>query len=177
VDQQLKSDIERFKQAEKDHIEAQQRRAEWSDKETRAHRTLMSLLQLIADRATDTREDLPADILNMALNQLPGQGVSNAVMRHLQGLSQQKAEQAPPRAGTPTQAAATERELPTDNKTDFVRQFVKQNSVSGVTPSQIKKAGIALGVKGLNTNFPHTILWKLKDAGQLREEGGRYFPA
>lgn len=176
MDQGIKFDIGRFKQAEKDYAEAQQRRVEWSDKEMRAHRRLMSLLQLIADSAAEGGEDLPTDILNMALAQLPNQGVSNAVMRHLQRLAQRKAEQAPVTAAPAPQTDSPESQLPTDNKTEFVRRFVKRNSVSGVTPGQIKKAATALGIKGINTNFPHTILWKLKDAGKLREDGGRYFP-
>ena len=167
----IKFDIERFRQAEKENAEAQQRRAEWIDKETRTHRRMISLLQLIADGAAEADEDLPADILNMAIIQLPNQGISNAVLRHLQTLQQRKPEQAEPPQTSP------ESELSTDNKTEFVRRYVKRNSVNGVTPGQIKKAATSLGIKGLNTNFPHTILWKLKDAGKIREEGGRYFAA
>ncbi len=173
----IESDIERFRHAEKEYAEAQQRRAEWSDKEMRTHRKLMALMQLIADSATESGGDLPEDILGMALNQLPGQGISNAVFRHLQTLAQRKAAQAPPPAAAPPRTPAPEAELPTDNKTEFVRQYVRRFSVDGVTPAQIKKAAASLGIKNLNTNFPHSVLWKLKEAGKLREEGGRYFPA
>lgn len=169
--ERIRSDIERFRQAAKDHAEAQRCRVEWSDRETRTHKLMIALLQLIADGSAEANEDLPTDILNMAMTQLPNQGISNAVLRHLQSLQQRKPEQTEP-PQTPA-----EPELPSDNKTEFVRQYIKRNSVNGVTPAQIKKAASSLGLTGLNTNFPHTILWKLKDAGKVREEGGRYFPA
>lgn len=176
MDRDLTFDVRRFRSAEREYSEAQKKREEWIDKEMHAQRRLMSLLQLIADRAQETNEDLPADILKMALNHLPNQGVSNAVLRHLQGLAQRVAEPPPPQLALPVETAA-ESELPTNNKTEFVRQFVKRNSVNGVTPAEVKKAATAAGIKGLNSNFPHVILWKLKTAGKLKEQGGRYFAA
>jgi hypothetical protein len=171
MNERIKSDIERFRQAAKDNAEAQRCRVEWSDKETRTQKLMIALLQLIADGSAEAEEDLPTDILNMAMTYLPNQGISNAVLRHLQALQQRKPEQSGPPQSAP------EPELPSDNKTEFVRQYIKRHSVNGVTPAQIKKAATSLGVPGLNTNFPHTILWKLKDAGTIREESGRYFPA
>jgi hypothetical protein len=169
--ERIQSDIERFRQAVKDNAIAQQRRVEWIERETRSHRLMMALLQLIADGAAEADEDLPADVLHMALIQLPNQGISNEVHKHLQKLQQQKPSH------TELAQIVPEPPLPTNNKTEFVRQFVIRNSPTGVTPSEIKKAAALVGIKGMNTNFPHTILWRLKDAGKIREDGGRYFSA
>jgi hypothetical protein len=62
----------------------------------------------------------------------------------------------------------------TNTKTSFVLQMIQNNPV-GVTPAEIKQAGVTVGFDG-SSNFPYTTLAKLKGAKKVKEESGKYFP-
>ena len=59
----------------------------------------------------------------------------------------------------------------------FVREVLKRNAKTGVTPKQIREAA---DQKGLSYpgNFPHTTLHKFRTQAkpEVREEDGKYFP-
>jgi hypothetical protein len=59
----------------------------------------------------------------------------------------------------------------------FVREVLKRNAKTGVTPKQIREAAAQQRLS-YSGNFPHTTLHKLKTQSEpeVREEGGRYFP-
>ncbi|MGB0063612.1 MAG: hypothetical protein WBP85_04130 [Terracidiphilus sp.] len=59
----------------------------------------------------------------------------------------------------------------------FVREVLKHNAKSGVTPKQIREAAEQQGLTYPN-NFPHTTLHKFRTQArpEVRQEGGKYFP-
>ena len=59
----------------------------------------------------------------------------------------------------------------------FVREVLKRNAKTGVTPKQIREAAEQQGLT-YTENFPHTVLHKFRTQAkpEVREEGGRYFP-
>jgi hypothetical protein len=67
-------------------------------------------------------------------------------------LPQQTAPTSPP--PVPQTAANTipTQELPTDNRTNFVRAYVRQQAGKGVTPAEIKAKATALGMNGIEGN-------------------------
>ena len=59
----------------------------------------------------------------------------------------------------------------------FVREVLKRNAKTGITPKQIREAAERERLSYSN-NFPHTILHKFRTQAkpEVREEGGKYFP-
>jgi hypothetical protein len=59
----------------------------------------------------------------------------------------------------------------------FVREVLKRNAKSGVTPKQFREAADQQGLS-YPANFPHTTLHKFRTQPkpEVREEGGKYFP-
>ena len=59
----------------------------------------------------------------------------------------------------------------------FVREVLKRNAKTGVTPKQVREAAEQQGL-AYSANFPHTILHKFRTQArpEAREEGGKYFP-
>jgi hypothetical protein len=59
-------------------------------------------------------------------------------------------------------------------KTEFVRRAIMRSN--GITPAGIRKMAIEEGME-VRSNFPHTILWKLKKNESIFERNGGYYPA
>ena len=78
-----------------------------------------------------------------------------------------------PALGAPdtTQISEGEAAQHTTSKAEFVRQVLKQNP--GITPAQIRQQ--ATGIIPLTRAFPYTILHQWKNAGKIKERGGRYY--
>jgi hypothetical protein len=59
----------------------------------------------------------------------------------------------------------------------FVREVLKRNTKTGVTPKQIREAADQQGLT-YPGNFPHTTLHKFRTQAkpEVREEDGKYFP-
>ena len=60
-------------------------------------------------------------------------------------------------------------------RTDYVRRLVHDSGEAGISPAEIRQRA-AIDKVSLKSNFPYTILAKLKhNDGSIRESGGRYY--
>jgi hypothetical protein len=59
-------------------------------------------------------------------------------------------------------------------KTAYVRRLIQHAGAEGISPSEIRQHATADKVS-LQSNFPYTILAKLKNSGVIRESAGRYY--
>jgi len=170
MDSEIKSDLARLEIELKAYEKASKERAELSQIESLHKRKVEALLQLIVDRAVQVRERPPESVIKQAV------AFSIQVPKTVLDLNINEGQYE--RTYTPsaqfTQAAAPAAELYATNKTSFVRQYILWSQGTGVSPSELKHAARQLGK--LPNNFPYTILGKLKSNGEIKEEGGRYFP-
>jgi hypothetical protein len=169
VDKEIEADQARLEREVELHIAASAKRQEWSNKEARHHGNIQSLVQLIINRATEVQEPLPAKVAQqatrMSIHIPPELHPIKTTEINVNGTTiepKPKLEELP------------DADLPTDNKTEFVRQMVVRKG-SGIRPSAIRAEAKARKMD-LAVNFPYTILYKLKAAKQIREENGWYFP-
>lgn len=63
-----------------------------------------------------------------------------------------------------------------ENKTQFVRDQIKANSVMGVDPKWLKKAAAAAGLAH-PPSWPYGPLQRLKKKGEIIKRKGRFYPA
>ena len=152
MDAQISADLERFYAAVVACEESEKQATYWRDRNSRDVDTKRSLLRLVINRAVDLGESLPKEVLETAfLNSIP----------------------VPPPLMPPPPSPEAEPPIPTtQNKADFVRQFII--SRKGVTPSEIRSAAMKVGIS-LAGNFPYTLLYKLKAQKEIREENGKYY--
>lgn len=62
------------------------------------------------------------------------------------------------------------------NKSSWVRQMVLRFRNEGIAPARLRQIARTVGI-AVTPQFPYTTLYNLKQAGKVREEDGRYFPA
>jgi hypothetical protein len=169
MDREMKDDLVRLEREIAAYASAVEKRLEWSEKENRHNASMRSLIQLLISRAMEVGETLPA----VAAQQAGRFGIPFP----------DKISPVKVTIGTPEPRpelnsemdVQRDEELPRDNKTDLVRQLVLRKAASGITPAEIKKIVAALKIDE-GSNFPYTILSKLKAKREIREAGGRYFP-
>lgn len=59
-------------------------------------------------------------------------------------------------------------------RTAYVRRLIEQSGSAGITPLEIRHHA-SLDKISLKSNFPYTILAKLKTSQEIRESAGKYF--
>jgi hypothetical protein len=166
MDKELESDLARLDRETVAHKAASEQRMEWAEKETRHNENIRSLLQLLINRATEINQQLSTK----AVQQATRLGIAIPNQIHPIKITLGTVESEPKLEEPQIQ------DLPTANKTEFVRKLISIKAASGVTPSEIKKTAKSLKMS-MAGNFPHTILHKLKTNGEIKEEGGKYYPA
>jgi hypothetical protein len=172
MDPDIKIDLGRFERELEALSAASTKREEWAGKESRHQANIRSLIQLLINRAIEVNATLPAKIGEQARRL----GMQMPMRTHASHNVGKRSETAEPKSESKAEQPR-DTELPTNNRTEFVRRVVHMKADSGgVTPSEIKAVAKSLGMT-IPANFPHTILFKLKKAKQVREQGGRYYPA
>jgi hypothetical protein len=168
VDQEIKNDLARLEREIEAHIAAVEKRQEWIDKESRHQASIRSLIQLLISRAIDVNEVLPARAAQQAMR------FGIPFPPHIGPVNAASAPVADPAPNLKSVESRAE-ELPTDNKTEFVRKLILHRSAVGHTPAEIKKIAASLRME-MTANFPYTILSKLKARGEIKELDGKYYP-
>jgi hypothetical protein len=169
MDHQIASDLARAQRETESYEAAVEKRQEWSEKEARHRANLHSLIQLLINRAIEINECLPAKAVQQAMRL--GIPVPSQVHPIKVTVGTPEPESA---SKSKSEEELRDEGLPTHNKTEFVRKLVLRRA-SGMTPAEIKKVARLLKMD-VAANFPHTILFKLKANGAIREVEGKYFP-
>jgi hypothetical protein len=165
VDKEIKLDLERLDRELELFDRVSRERQELAEKEGRHLGSVKSLIQLIINRATEIDTKLPPFVVQHATR------LSISVPSRLHPTTETG-----PDAQTQKPDGPLESEFPTENKTDFVRKVIASRAAVGVTPAEIKKLANALKMDAAS-NFPHTILFKLKAQKEIEEKDGKYFPS
>jgi len=162
MDAEVKTYLEKFRREDNNFVEAQRKRVEWADKETRHQGNMKAALQLLIDRAQEVKETLPQDVIDKA-----GVLLGATVIRDLQAK-----HEAPTETETwlPKGVAQANDDV---NRVELIHAIVLAHSPKGITPPKILKEATEKGVS-MHPNYPYGVLRKLVSKGQIVKDGSRY---